>query len=205
MSFVVSVNGQFKPYDLPDLSHYNKVRNIFESTHTKRISEGEVKPHDFRQEHKSSKSGHTNRSIQQYQKVKAESERAKIPHYARDIMSSPVHEMTENETYEDLLKIKNKFNHRHFPIINEEGFLVGIISDRDLIRIQGNPYLKDIMSQEVLTTFERTRIQDIANIMLYEKLSALPVINNQNILTGIVTQSDILRFVTQIISIDNLW
>ena len=106
-----------------------------------------------------------------------------------------------HSTAEELLK---KYNISHLPIINSEDRLVGMVSDRDLLKAKSNLKLSEFMTSEVLTCFEVTRIQDISKIMLHEKISAIPIISDNYELVGIVTKNDILRFLTKIISINDL-
>jgi CBS domain-containing protein len=53
------------------------------------------------------------------------------------------------------------------------------------------------MIPKVLVGLHNARIQEIAHIMLQEKINALPIINEKHQLVGIITQSDILKFVIE--------
>ena len=50
--------------------------------------------------------------------------------------------------------------------------------------------VKDIMMQPVITIIEDTSLQEVARIMLENRIGGLPVINESGELTGIVTESD---------------
>ena len=63
----------------------------------------------------------------------------------------------------------------------------------------------DLMTKEVLSCFETATIQVISRIMLEQKISAIPIINLDYKLIGIVTKSDILTFVSHIISVNGLF
>ena len=106
------------------------------------------------------------------------------------------------ETFEDV-------HYHHLPVTNESK-LVGIISDRDVIRgISGyggtarddernsqfmNRTAADIMTKEMITVDRSTSI-DCASILLLENnISCLPVVDLDNKLEGILTWKDILRY-----------
>lgn len=204
MSFVVSFQGQFKPYTLPDLSHYDRVHHVYRSTTNNKISD-KAEFNNLLKEEKNKSSGQRIKGISSYQKQEKVFEKEHIPHLARDIMSENLKLLKETDSFIEAQNLLKKYNINHLPIINKENRLIGMVSDRDLLKAS-DPTLKisDFMTPEVLTCFEITRIQDISKIMLHERISAIPIINDSHELTGIVTKTDILRFLTKIISINDI-
>jgi CBS domain-containing protein len=195
MSFIVSFNGQFKNYKLPDLSHYDNVRHIYrankghpvatESTFTN----NEVHQHDELEYSRK-------RGVKAYQHVDKEYHTHKKSTLARDICSAPVHYLYSDQSYDDVLELMMKYSCRHVPIMSREEVLVGIVSHTDMLQNSSGMLVDEFMTKEVLTALETTRIQDLAKIMLHKKFGALPIINSNHFLIGIVTLSDILYFVT---------
>ncbi len=53
--------------------------------------------------------------------------------------------------------------------------------------------VKDIMNTSVKTACTNTQIKDIAAIMCFNKISGVPVINEDNTLVGVLSEKDILR------------
>lgn len=53
--------------------------------------------------------------------------------------------------------------------------------------------VKDIMNTSVKTACTNTKIKDIAAIMCFNKISGVPVINEDNTLVGVLSEKDILR------------
>jgi len=89
---------------------------------------------------------------------------------------------------------------RHAPVLDEQGQLSGIISDRDLApyrdrREWAQLEVRQIMSAQVLTTRPDNPLSDVVDTMLDQKVGALPVVNAANELVGIVSYIDILRAV----------
>ncbi len=203
MSFVISFNGQFKPYILPDLTHFDKVNHVYkseagqiigdENEFTNLLSKKELK----RQRDKKN-------VLKKYHVQEEQFEKQNIPHHAKDIMSSNLKLLSVEQNFQEAKDLMLKYNIHHLPIINKDNTLTGIISDRDLLSAKSSMSVKEIMSPEVLTCLEGTRIQEISKIMLHKKISAIPIINQNYELVGIVTKNDILRFLTGILSINQL-
>lgn len=173
MSFIVSNNGQLRPYKLPDLSSESKKKN--ESSTAEK------------QQHK--------KQLNSYQQAQKTTVKKKSLYYAKDIMQKPVHSHTVTDSYYTILATMEKYNLNHIPIQNEKENLVGIISDRDMLKAKVNMNADKIMSPEVLTALESTLVQDIAKIMLHENVSCIPILSNQHKLVGVITLSNILEFV----------
>lgn len=119
--------------------------------------------------------------------------------FAIDVMSSPVKVLKQKSTLEEVRNLMKEKGIRHIPIIENHRF-VGIISDRDLLKMDLSgtfAFLKaeDIMNTVVVVAHEETPLAHIAKVMLEEKISAIPVVNEQHQLTGMITRSDILEVV----------
>jgi len=52
---------------------------------------------------------------------------------------------------------------------------------------------RDIMTTSVLTVSENTAVPDIARLLIAQRISGVPVVDRQNRIVGIVTESDLLR------------
>lgn len=117
--------------------------------------------------------------------------------YARDIMSSPLFFVSPQDRVVVATDLMGRMGYRHLPVV-EDGKLVGILSDRELISTSAAQNIGGIMKPQVIVALESTRIQEIAHLMLAERINALPIVNYKHDLVGIVTLSDILKFVIQL-------
>ena len=118
---------------------------------------------------------------------------------AGQIMSTPTFSIPLTETLEGATQIMKKRRFRHLPIVSPDGKLKGIISDRDLLgtRIELSQPVSLIMSTQVLTATPNTKIRQIAEVMLNQRIGALPVLDNDCTLAGILTVSDSLRAIVK--------
>lgn len=95
---------------------------------------------------------------------------------------------------------------RHMPVINDEGTVVGIISDRDFQRaiwVQSDDRIpkarfdvaatvRDYMSAPIESVAADAKLSTVAKRMVLKKISAFMVTKNGHIV-GIVTHEDLLR------------
>lgn len=112
----------------------------------------------------------------------------------------------------DLIK---KEHIRRIPVTDKNGKLVGIVSDKDLMRVSPSPattlsayeipYLlakvkvNDVMTKHVITVTEDTPIEDAARIMVDNKIGGLPVVNDAGVVVGIITETDIFKTFLELI------
>jgi acetoin utilization protein AcuB len=103
---------------------------------------------------------------------------------------------------------------RCLPVVNKKGDLVGIVSDRDLkdaspskattLDVYELNYLlssikiKDLMITNLAYVMPDETVEFAAILMLENRISSLPVINDKGTLIGIVTQTDIFKVLINI-------
>jgi CBS domain-containing protein len=87
----------------------------------------------------------------------------------------------------------------HIPIV-DEGKLVGLITTYDLWRKNPshddyeNIQVKDVMSKKLIKLEPEDKVGTAAELFLDNRFHALPVVNNEGILVGLVTTFDVLRY-----------
>jgi CBS domain-containing membrane protein len=125
----------------------------------------------------------------------------------RQVMTTGPTTLKRNEKLtlaEDILQLGRI---RHLPVIDDDddGKLIGIVSQRDLLRgalAQALGYgehgrrklldtllVKEVMATEVATTSPDTLLADAARILAERKIGCLPVVDNGR-LVGILTEGD---------------
>jgi CBS domain-containing protein len=91
---------------------------------------------------------------------------------------------------------------RHLPVVDKKNHVVGVVSDRDILRnltkINGKPLpVAQIMSRRVRTVKEATPAHEAASLMLELKIGCLPVVGEEEQIVGIITESDFLKIAEQ--------
>jgi CBS domain-containing protein len=85
---------------------------------------------------------------------------------------------------------------RHLPVVDDDQRLVGIVSDRDLLRRKSSGKtlrLRDVMTRHVRAVKAGDPACVAAQLMLDHRIGALPVIGVDGQLLGLVTETDFLR------------
>jgi acetoin utilization protein AcuB len=96
------------------------------------------------------------------------------------------------------LSIIDERHLRHLPVVDEKDALVGIVSEKDLLRAKGDVPVAEIMTRDVVTVTEYTALEEAARIMADHKISSLPVMRNGK-LVGIITETDLFRIFLELL------
>lgn len=123
----------------------------------------------------------------------------------RDLMSRTLVTLGRNDTLSIADNVMQADRIRHMPVLNDDGRLVGIVSQRDLfhsalVRALGfgsaakqkmldSIVVKEVMATEVVTTTPDTLLREAARVMTERKIGCLPVVDNDR-LVGILTEGD---------------
>lgn len=81
------------------------------------------------------------------------------------------------------------------PIVDEDGKLLGIVTNRDL-RFEKNlerPISEVMTSENLVTVAEGTSLEEAEGILQENKIEKLPVVNSQEKLVGLITFRDITK------------
>lgn len=127
------------------------------------------------------------------------------------MMGSPV-TLKPDETLDLANDVISLGRIRHIPIM-EDGRLVGLLSERDMMgaatttifglkrksksALLKSVLIKDVMKKKVVTVKPDTPIKDAAHLMKEKKIGCVPVVNEGS-LVGLVTTTDILRYVENV-------
>ena len=79
---------------------------------------------------------------------------------------------------------------RHLPVVDDRGRLVGVVSDRDIVRRTDRKRIADVMSRDVVTTRPEAPAHLAASMMLDFRIGSLPVVDDEGSLVGVVTITD---------------
>lgn len=128
--------------------------------------------------------------------------------FAEQIMSSPVVTIIPEMTLNEAVKLFQKSQFRHLPVVSTADRLVGMISDRDILHYVGglgenyqplprhnlNGHVESIMKTPVLTASQDTDVRHIARLFVSQHVGAMPIVSDGRV-RGIITRNDILQAV----------
>lgn len=98
-------------------------------------------------------------------------------------------------TVRDALALMNEYHIGGIPVVDSEGRLVGIVTNRDLRFEQDMDKLVDnvMTSDHLVTTNQKTDLSGAARILQENKIEKLPVVDKDNHLIGLITYKDITK------------
>ena len=139
---------------------------------------------------------------------------------ARDVMTAPVVSVTPATRTRDAIELMLTQHLSGLPVLDEQGKLVGVLSEGDLIRrselgtekhrsrfiafILGpgraahdytkshSRFVRGVMTEEVIAVAEDTSIEEIVGLMEKHAIKRMPVMRGEDIV-GMVSRSDLLR------------
>jgi len=124
-----------------------------------------------------------------------------------DLMTERVFSVAPRDDLSVISNVLDDHGVRHVPVVEDESRLVGVVSQRDLLRyslLQGSDSdrnleetaLTELRAEDVMsaaeTVEEDTPLREAASIMLENKFGCLPVVRGEA-LVGILTESDFVR------------
>jgi CBS domain-containing protein len=119
---------------------------------------------------------------------------AAAPITVAHLMRSPVHTLQPQHTLAHARRLMGQHFVRHLPVVDPSGVLVGIVSDRDLLQAVGRDAeaVSSLMTSEPLTVFGDTPAFEAVAMLLHHRVSALPVVDENCHVVGVVTDTDFL-------------
>jgi acetoin utilization protein AcuB len=129
-------------------------------------------------------------------------------------MSHPVITVSPTTPMQEAHKLMRDEKIRRLPVVTEQGKLVGIISESDLLNAAPSDattlsvwemnYLlskitvKEIMTRNVITAHPDTPLEDAARNMVDNKIGGLPVVRNGDVV-GIITETDLFKIFLELL------
>lgn len=130
-----------------------------------------------------------------------------FPRLVSEVMTKDVVSVSEDDNLSNLLESMHAMHFRHTPVTDGDR-LVGLLTERDLLRTSSSSLLphrdsdnflqkrflvRDVMIRDVATVSPSTPLKDAGQLMLQRSIGCLPVVDDQNVLVGILTSSDLLE------------
>jgi len=132
---------------------------------------------------------HKNLSIQ-----KQATEVDKVKRSESGMIMKPV-TLTADKKIKDATQVMSKFSISGIPIVDNDGRLIGILTNRDLrFDPDENIFIKDIMTKENLITAPiGTDLSQAEKILQKYRIEKLPVVDKNGYLKGLITFKDIQK------------
>ncbi|MGA5421491.1 CBS domain-containing protein [Streptomyces lavendulocolor] len=137
------------------------------------------------------------------------------PHTVNDVMTSTVVAVGLDAQFKEIVAAMRKWRVTAVPVLEGEGRVVGVVSEADLLAKEelrdeeltmtgqkqhladyakaGAVTARDLMSAPAVTVAAGATLPRAARLMAEHRVKRLPVVDEQGILKGIVSRSDLLK------------
>lgn len=127
-----------------------------------------------------------------------------IPTCVAEVMTRNVITTAPDHSVQEAITLVARHRFRHLLVVAEEHRLVGVISDRDLLRFMirdpqwGEAAVAEVMRTNPVTVSPQTPLSTAIAEMLTRRINCLPVVNAETQVLGILTSTDLLKTLHQI-------
>jgi CBS domain-containing protein len=129
------------------------------------------------------------------------------PTEVADVMTGKVVTLSPHHSFNDAANLMNDRYFRHCVVVDSGRKVVGVISDRDILRaLARNPNarsksLDQIMTPNPITVRRSTPIVDAVSKIVAKRINCLPVVDDDGTVCGIVTSTDLLKSYQQLLEL----
>ncbi|BAY09057.1 chloride channel protein [Calothrix sp. NIES-2098] len=133
---------------------------------------------------------------------------------AKDVMQQRVETLDVEMTIDEAMQAFSRSHHRGFPVV-EEGKLVGIVTQTDLLKIResashtlrdrnfpNETAIREIMTPSPITVTPKHNLRNVLYLLDRYQISRLPVVEGRKLI-GIITRADIIRAEADHLNCDN--
>ena len=127
------------------------------------------------------------------------------PTEVADVMTAKVVTLSPHHSFSEAANLMNDRYFRHCVVVDARGQIVGVISDRDILRaLARNPNarsksLDQIMTHNPVTVRRHTPIAEAVGKIVSKRINCLPVVAEDGSVCGIVTSTDLLKSYQQLL------
>lgn len=121
---------------------------------------------------------------------------------AHEVMTENPRTIRESDTIGEAILVLETMDVRHLPVVDSQGNLVGMLSDRDLRPImrsfedaaaQSLTPVAEIMTAGPITVEVDSDIKEVIETILEQRVGAVPVVDGDGNIAGIISYVDLLR------------
>ena len=110
----------------------------------------------------------------------------------KEIMTTDVITVPPATPVREVANLLSERNVSGVPVIDDEGRVLGVVSELDVVGRQGAT-AADIMSKQVISVTEETDVDEVLHLFLNQRIRRVPVLSGGQQLVGIVSRSDLVQ------------
>jgi acetoin utilization protein AcuB len=114
---------------------------------------------------------------------------------ARDLMTPRPARVRAETPLDDAILVLEQLDVRHLPVVDSDDQVIGMVSDRDLRALDRPSVARvaEVMSGDPATVGLEASVEEIVDLLLERRIGAVPVVDSDGRIAGIVSYVDVLR------------
>ncbi len=122
---------------------------------------------------------------------------------AKDIMTENVVSVKKDTPIYEALELLAKYNITGIPVVREDMILVGVLSEKDVLRLfyahegEEEKTVNDFMTQPAVHFDEEESLLDICDCLMNNYFRRVPVTSGGK-LVGIISRKDVINYILQL-------
>ncbi|RXJ86069.1 CBS domain-containing protein [Arcobacter sp. CECT 8985] len=207
----------FAIYNKGNVGFRSTADNLYELKNLEGPNEARLKPDDDslfqnyldkEEGNKDKQAEHQNQKAVNAYKKMANLDLSEEVYQAEDIMTKNIIHIDSDATLNDAYELLKDKKVSHIPIVSFGKKIMGLIDKKlilnyiieDLENSEQilNRKLEDLYLPEVITADPNADIRSVCKVMLDFKLGAVPIVNEEDVIVGIISKTDIIKAVSHL-------
>ena len=111
------------------------------------------------------------------------------------VMIENPYQISHNKSIEEAIDLMNEKEVSGLLVVDSDSKLTGILTERDVLfePIDSKKLVSELMTKDVISSNENTSLDEAKNILKNQRIEKLPLVDDQNKITGLYTTQDILN------------
>ena len=98
-----------------------------------------------------------------------------------------------DETIHHFQKLNERTTHGAFPVVTSNNKLVGMVTVKDVIGREEDELIEKVMTKNPIAGSMKMSVASAGHRMIWEGIDLLPVVNDDNVLQGVISRQDVLK------------
>lgn len=121
---------------------------------------------------------------------------------AKNVMTTQVVSAKPKASLDDVFALLLRHHVSGLPVVDDEGFLLGVITEYDLLSLLcdtsfDSGIVSDFLTKDVVTVNENEALSDIAELFMSHSIRRIPVLRDGKIV-GIISRRDLIRYIREV-------
>src|SRR5690625_1138935 len=109
-----------------------------------------------------------------------------------------VHHLYDNDTIDDWYKLNEMTTHARFPVLDDNGRVIGMVTSKDVIGVTNDTKIERVMTKNPFTVQGKTSLAYVAHLMVWEGIEVVPVVDESKKLEGLISRQDVLKALNEV-------